>query len=80
MAPPTLSGTHSFANDTPLTNGPNDSVSELSWAPVRHHLAVSSWDSTIRVYDFNGSAAGIHKTTVTLSAPVLSCAWSKVSY
>lgn len=37
---------------------PEDSISCLSWSPVANHLAVSSWDNKVRIYDVTGSPAG----------------------
>jgi WD40 repeat protein len=38
-------------NDFETPDPPMDSVSCLDWSPVMNHLAVGSWDTTIRMYE-----------------------------
>lgn len=64
-------------NDIQLNNGPEDSISHLSFSPVSNHLAVASWDKKVRIYEVNGQG-GEGKALFEHEAPVLSCDWSKV--
>ncbi|PWY66103.1 putative nuclear pore complex protein [Aspergillus heteromorphus CBS 117.55] len=66
----------SIAKDVSLANPPSDSISQLSWSPVANHLAVSSWDQTVRIYDVSQSVTGEGKALFNLAAPVLGCAFS----
>lgn len=66
--------------DFEVPNGPNDGISSTTWSKQAMHLAVSSWDNSVRVYDVahqggqvlraNPLAASQHE------APVLCSAWS----
>ncbi|KAJ5789842.1 uncharacterized protein N7518_006853 [Penicillium psychrosexuale] len=55
---------------------PEDSISELAWSPIANHLAVSSWDHNVRIYDVTRSVKGEGKAMFSFGGPVLSCAWS----
>ncbi|RFU32726.1 hypothetical protein B7463_g3593, partial [Scytalidium lignicola] len=66
-----------FTKDIELANMPEDSISALSWSPQANHLAVSSWDSKVYIYDTNAAKSGIRKAFITFDGPVLDCHWSK---
>jgi mRNA export factor len=70
----TSQGDHS--KDAILDHPPEDSISELAWSPVVNHLAVASWDYTVRIYDVTRSVKGEGKALFSFGGPVLSCAWS----
>lgn len=59
---------------------PNDGISSVSWSKQALHLAVSSWDNTVRVYDVahqGGSVTRANPVALSQSdAPVLCSAWS----
>ena len=65
-----------LAKDVSLANPPSDSISELSWSPVANHLAMSSWDQTVRIYDVSQSGNGEGQALFNFPAPVLSCTFS----
>lgn len=61
-------------------NSPTDSVSKLEFNPVADFLAVSSWDSQVRVYEYSsGTGQTMPKAAVQHDGPALGVAWSKVS-
>jgi len=65
--------------DVMLDNPPEDSISHLAFSPVSNHLAVSSWDSKVRIYEVDpitGKNGG--KSMFGFDGPVLSTAWSDV--
>ncbi|KAI1434305.1 Poly(A)+ RNA export protein [Xylaria sp. CBS 124048] len=64
-------------NDVPITNPPDDTITDLSFSPVADILAVSSWDRKVRIYQIasNGSSEGKH--VYEHDAPVFSVDFSK---
>lgn len=62
-----------------IANGPGDSISELAWSSQANHLAVSSWDSKVRVYDCTQAPTGNGVAMIEFEKPTLTCDWSKVS-
>jgi mRNA export factor len=68
-----------LATDVQLSSPPEDSISCLSWSPVANHLAVSSWDDKVRIYDVTNTPTGNGVAAIDFSGPVLSCDWAKVS-
>lgn len=59
-----------------LQNPPSDTVSELAFSTFHELMAVSSWDSTIRIYDpSNQLGTGTNSVTNT-GKPLLSCCFS----
>ena len=66
-----------------LSNTPSDTISALSWSPVANHLAVSSWDKTVRVFELqvtgmaSNSLSSVPRALFTLEAPVLCCSFTK---
>jgi mRNA export factor len=67
-----------LAKDVQLASPPEDSISCLSWSPVANHLAVSSWDNKVRIYDVTGTPTGNGVAAIDFANPVLACDWSKV--
>lgn len=65
-----------LSKDVTLDSSLEDSVSELAWSPISNHLAATSWDSSLRVYDVSQSAMGEVKAHFSVPCPALSCAWS----
>jgi mRNA export factor len=65
--------------DIQLPSDATDTISSVRWSPVANHLAGSSWDGNVRVYDVavDGSARGV--AMLNTNGPALSCDWSKVS-
>ena len=75
---PSTSG--ELSKDITLTSPPDDSISDLSWSPTANFLAVASWDSKVRIYDVTHHSAGEGRAMINFDGPVLSCAWSRISY
>lgn len=67
-----------LSRDVQLADGPEDSISDLSFSPVSDHLAVASWDKKVRIYEVteNGTNKGV--ALFEHEGPVLSCDWAKV--
>ncbi|KAL2270374.1 hypothetical protein VTJ83DRAFT_2558 [Remersonia thermophila] len=60
--------------------GPQDTVSALRWSPVDHHLAASSWDGSVYIYDArNATKTDDIKpvTAIHIGCPVLDCDFGK---
>ncbi|KAK2865371.1 hypothetical protein FQN49_003647 [Arthroderma sp. PD_2] len=64
------------SKDVDLDNPPEDSISELVWSPIANHIAVASWDKSVRIYDVSRSIKGEGMALLSFPSPVLSCAWS----
>lgn len=66
-----------LSKDVQVSNPPEDSISNIVFSPQSDHLAVSSWDKKVRIYeiDQNGNSQG--KAMFEHEGPVLDCAWSK---
>lgn len=66
-----------------LQNTPADTISALAWSPVANHLAVASWDKTLRIYDVQvtgmatNSVNAVPRSLFSLQTPILSCAWTR---
>ena len=67
-----------LSKDVRLASGPDDSISGLCWCPVANHLAVSSWDSKVRIYDISQGTQGTGVALIDFAGPALACDWSKV--
>ncbi|KAH8813100.1 WD40-repeat-containing domain protein [Xylogone sp. PMI_703] len=66
----------SRSKDVELDNVPSDSISALSWSPQTNHLAASSWDNKVYIYDINTSESKKFRIYFELGGPVLDCHWS----
>jgi mRNA export factor len=62
-------------NTTPK---PEDSISDLMFSPTNDHLAVSSWDKKVYIYEINGGNAVI-TWVFTCPGHALCVGWSMVS-
>lgn len=66
---------------TELPDCPNDGVSQLAWSSKANHLAASSWDKTVRIWEVrnntesfgNNQIAAQGMVQYTHDAPVLCC-------
>ena len=67
-----------LGKDVQLASPPEDSISALSWSPVANHLAVSSWDDKLRIYDVTSTPTGNGVAAIDFGGPVLTCDWAKV--
>lgn len=61
------------SNEFKLNQGPDDSISAVKFSPnTSQFLLVSSWDSTVRLYDVGGNSMRMKYQHL---APVLDCAF-----
>lgn len=67
------------SKDVALSSPPEDSVSDMRFSPQSEHIAVSSWDKKVRIYEINSQGQSEGKALFEHEAPVLSCCWSPVS-
>ncbi len=67
-----------LSKDVQLNQGPEDSISDISFSPKSDHLAVASWDNKVRIYEVNAQG-GEGKALFEHEKPALSCHWSPVS-
>lgn len=67
-----------LSKDIALSNPPEDSISDIDFSSQSQHLAVSSWDKKVRIYEISASGTSEGKAFFEHEAPVLSCHWSKV--
>jgi mRNA export factor len=79
---PNLSTATGQEKDIDFPKGPEDTISALRWSPVANHLAASSWDGKVYIYDATDSTStdtikGV--AAITIGTPVLDCDFSKVS-
>lgn len=72
------STTGDISKDVALNSPPDDSISDLAFSPVSDHLAVSSWDKKVRIYEINDQGQSEGKALFEHEAPVLNCCWSPV--
>jgi len=69
----------SVAKDKAVASDATDTISCLRWSPVSNHLAASSWDGKVRIYDVAADLTTRGVALIAAEAPVLSCDWSEVS-
>ena len=67
------------SKDVAVKEPPEDSISDLAFSPMSEHLAVASWDKKVRIYEIDAQGQSQGKALFEHEAPVLSCAWSKVT-
>ena len=67
-----------LSKDVPVSNPPDDTVSDLAFSSQRDFLAVSSWDKKVRIYEISPSGQSEGKHLYEHEGPVLSVDWSKV--
>lgn len=61
------------SNEFKLNQGPEDSISAVKFSPnTSQFLLVSSWDSSVRLYDVGGNSL---RMKYQHTAPVLDCAY-----
>lgn len=74
----TTSNLGDLSKDVKLASPPEDSTSALSWSPVANYVAISSWDSKVRIYDLSKTDTGEAVTSIDLKGPALAVDWSRV--
>lgn len=67
-----------LSKDVAISDPPSDSISDLAFSSASDHLAVSSWDNKVRIYEIDGNGQGIPRALYDHEGPVLSIAWSQV--
>ncbi|KAI5798964.1 WD40-repeat-containing domain protein [Geopyxis carbonaria] len=66
-----------LSGDIALTTPPEDSISDLAFSSQSEHLAVSSWDKKVRIYEISADGSSVGKAMYEHEAPVFSVVWSK---
>lgn len=73
-----------LARDVELSNGPEDSISDIAFNPnpadPKDFLAVASWDKKVRIYEIMSNGQGVGKVAADHDGPVLSVDFFKVSF
>lgn len=66
-----------LSKDVQVSDPPTDSISDLAFSPASDHLAVSSWDNKVRIYeiDQNGQSKGV--AYFEHQGPALNVCWTK---
>ncbi|KAF2399157.1 WD40 repeat-like protein [Trichodelitschia bisporula] len=65
-----------LSKDVELKEPPKDSISDIAFSSAAELLAVSSWDSAVRIYEIDATGNSQGKAMYTHEGPVLSVAWS----
>lgn len=68
--------TQDLANDTTLTNPPDDSISDIAFSPQADFLSVASWDNKVRIYEVTPQGQSKGLAMFEHQGPVLSTRWS----
>ncbi|GMH40308.1 hypothetical protein BSKO_08212 [Bryopsis sp. KO-2023] len=69
-------------NDTEVVSPPSDGISSIAFSPSANHMAATSWDETVRVWEVSASqwGGGAVQSQAKLmqkhSSPVLCSGWS----
>lgn len=64
-------------NDITVQNGPEDTVTDLSFSPQQELLAAASWDSKVRIYEISPTGQTQGRALYQHDGPVFSSQWSK---
>ena len=67
-----------LSGDKAVNEPPSDSVSDIRFSPKSDHLAASSWDNKIRIYEIDGQGQSRAVTAFDHEAPALNTCWSGV--
>lgn len=65
-----------LANDTVLSNPPEDSISDISFSSQADFLSVASWDNKVRIYEVTPQGQSEGRAMFEHQGPVLSTRWS----
>ncbi|KAG0306521.1 hypothetical protein BGZ98_002201 [Dissophora globulifera] len=63
--------------DLEVQQPPTDGISEIQFSSQADLLAVSSWDTSLRIYEIHANGSSEIKANYAHGAPVLCCAWTK---
>ncbi|KAI8970235.1 WD40-repeat-containing domain protein [Mycotypha africana] len=63
-------------SDFEVTSPPTDGITGLSFSPQADILAVSSWDTAVRIYEVQPNGSTIPKTSYNHEGPVLCVEWT----
>ncbi|KAI9891283.1 MAG: RNA export factor gle2 [Vezdaea aestivalis] len=66
-----------ISKDVPISNPPDDSITDIKFSPQYDHLAVASWDKKVRIYEIGSTGQSEGKALFEHEGPVLSCDFSK---
>lgn len=69
--------TGDISKDIEVQQGPEDSISDVSFSPVADILAVSSWDKKVRLYEAQSNGQVVGKALYEHEGPVLCTSWMK---
>lgn len=65
-----------LVNDITLNNGPEDTITDLSFSPQQDLLAVASWDKKVRIYDIDPNTGNNQgRALFEHDGPVFSARW-----
>ena len=64
-----------LSNDRVVNNGPEDSISDISFSPQAELLSVASWDKKVRIYEVMASGDTQGRAMYEHQGPVLSGQW-----
>lgn len=73
---PATTGTNELSNDRVLSDPPEDAISDIAFSSQAEFLAVSSWDSKVRLYELAANGESQGRAMYEHQAPVLSVRWS----
>lgn len=66
-----------LTKDVQVQNPPEDSISALRFSPQSDHLAVSSWDKKVRIYEISNTGDSKGVALFEHEGPALNCCWSR---
>jgi len=71
----------SLAKDVVFPAGPQDTISSVCWSPAYSHVAATSWDGKVYIYDVAqpSNIRGLTTISNPTNAPFLDCDFNKVS-
>ncbi|EDQ87417.1 uncharacterized protein MONBRDRAFT_33326 [Monosiga brevicollis MX1] len=64
-------GAAAASRDVEVNPPPGDTPQCIKWSPVSNHLAVGSWDSTVKVYEISPQGQSAPRQEFKFGAPVL---------
>lgn len=65
------------SKDVDVAGPPTDCISSLHWSPMADHIAGSSWDNMVRIWEVNEMGQSRGMLSFSHDAPVLTCRWTK---
>ncbi|KAI3336805.1 Poly(A)+ RNA export protein [Xylariaceae sp. AK1471] len=65
----------SLDNDIAVPPDGEDTITSLAWSPVADHLAASSWDCKVRIYDVSSTGRARGVAMLSAEGPIFGCDW-----